>query len=82
LSSPNLGVILSTIIKSLSSNVGDILAPTTVYGFAIKNLINKTIHHTNTKKDSISNKSNTTSKNFLFFKTFLITDSPNKIEND
>jgi hypothetical protein len=49
---------LSTTIKSLSSNVGDILSPTTVYGFAIKNLTNKTIPQTKTRNAIISNKSN------------------------
>jgi len=41
-------------IKSFSEKVGDMLAPTTVYGLATKNLINKTIHPTNIKKDIIS----------------------------
>jgi len=58
-------------MKSFSSKVGAILAPTTVYGFAIKNLTNKTIHHTNTKNDNISNKSNTISRNFLFFNNII-----------
>jgi hypothetical protein len=55
--SPNLGVTLSTIIKSFSSKVGAILAHTTVYGLATKNLINNTIPPTNIKKDIISNRS-------------------------
>jgi hypothetical protein len=57
-------VILSTIIKSFSSNVGDILDHTTVYGFAIKNLTNNTIPHTKTKK---ANKSKASAQKFLNF---------------
>gem|GEM_PF-2542179 len=53
----NLGVILSTMIKSFSSNVGDMLAHTTVYGLATKNLINNTIHPTNIRNDTISKRS-------------------------
>jgi hypothetical protein len=64
--SQNLGVILSTTIKSFSSKVGYILAPTTVYGLATKNLINKTIPQTNTRKDIISKTSNAISSNFFF----------------
>ena len=62
-------------MKSFSINVGDILDPTTVYGLATKNLINKTIHKTNTKNASISK----TSKKKFF--NFILVFTDNHITN-